>query len=433
MRKRTTLVAACAAVAATALSAQSAFAGDVRVIDQSTGQPRLLFTEARTAPDPTGATSNVPEQNNVTISLSGTAITVQDTIPLNQVPGRNYPGCASVDPNTVSCDATGMSQLSFNLGDLEDRFNNTTAIPAGVVGGSGTDTIVSAGAGDDLISVNGGSKPETDIVGDCGAGNDTVDADRKDDLTAAANCETIKVGGVVLNPGTPPPPPGGVNTPTPPAGKPVVSASPAGTPAPLSVAQLGIAPTRKAGACAVRFIGTATADRIEGTPGGDIEYGMAGDDYMRGQAGDDCLYGLNGNDTLIAEEGGDLLVGGDGRDRLYAGPGTDRLFGNAGNDRLNGDAGVDRLSGGDGADLLRGGANSDQIFGGLGNDLADAGPGNDVISAGPGADHVIAGAGNDRINVRDHRRDVVNCGAGRDSVTADRVDKLLNCERATRR
>jgi Ca2+-binding RTX toxin-like protein len=432
MRKRTTVVAGCVAMAAIALSAESAVAGDVRVVDQNTGHPRLLFTEARTAPDPvTGTTSNVPEQNNITVTQSGNTILVHDDIPLNQVPGRNYPGCTAVDANTASCDATLATQLSFNLGDLDDRFSNTTAVPAVIVGGAGTDTIINSGAGDDLISINGGAKPEADIVQDCGPGNDTVDADRKDDLTAPMNCETLMVGGVVL--GGPPPPPGGANAPPPPADKTVISASPPGTPAPVSLAQLGVAPSRTGGACVTRFIGTAADDRIEGTPQGDIEYGMAGNDYMRGQAGGDCLYGLDGNDTLIGEEGDDLLVGGKGKDLLYGGPNKDRLFGTAGNDRLYGDAAADRLSAGAGNDRLRGGAGNDQQFGGPGDDLLEGGPGRDVISGGPGADHVLAGPGNDRISVRDHHRDVVNCGPGRDSVTADRIDKLINCEHITRR
>jgi len=42
---------------------------------------------------------------------------------------------------------------------------------------------------------------------------------------------------------------------------------------------------------------------------------------------------------------------------------------------------------------------------------------------------VFGNAGNDTINVVDGRRDVVDCGAGRDRVHADRRDVLRNCER----
>ena len=282
-RKRRAFIAGCGVVATMAFFATSAMAGEIRVVDQNTGNPRLLFTEARTAPDPTGATSKVPEQNDISVSQSGNTITVQDAIPLNTVVGKNYPGCTG-SGNTESCDATGVTRLTFQLGDLYDRFTSTAAIPAVIGGGAGTDTIVAAGAGDDLISINGGARAEADIVQDCGPGNDTVDADRKDDLTAATNCETLMVGGVVLS--GPPPPPAGSGAPPPP-GTAVISASPPGTPAPVSLAQLGVAPTRTAGACVTRFIGTAANDRIEGTPQGDIEYGMAGNDYMRGQFGND--------------------------------------------------------------------------------------------------------------------------------------------------
>jgi hypothetical protein len=48
---------------------------------------------------------------------------------------------------------------------------------------------------------------------------------------------------------------------------------------------------------------------------------------------------------------------------------------------------------------------------------------------------VIRGSsGNDRISARDRARDNVNCGSGRDRVTADRIDKVAaNCERVSRR
>jgi hypothetical protein len=52
---------------------------------------------------------------------------------------------------------------------------------------------------------------------------------------------------------------------------------------------------------------------------------------------------------------------------------------------------------------------------------------------GPERDIGRGGAGNDTINVRDGQRDVVNCGPGRDNVTADEVDVVRNCEHVARR
>ena len=45
-------------------------------------------------------------------------------------------------------------------------------------------------------------------------------------------------------------------------------------------------------------------------------------------------------------------------------------------------------------------------------------------------------AGDDIISARDGTRDTIDCGAGRDKVTADRTDTVKNCEfvrRAARR
>jgi Ca2+-binding RTX toxin-like protein len=119
---------------------------------------------------------------------------------------------------------------------------------------------------------------------------------------------------------------------------------------------------------------------------------------------------------------------------LFAGTAkADRLRGSAGSDRISGGRGRDRLFGLGGADCLSGGAGNDTLNGGKGNDTISGGAGNDHITAGPGRNKVSGGAGNDVINVRNHRRDVVNCGKGRrDRVLADKVDKLRGCERVRR-
>jgi Tol biopolymer transport system component len=49
-----------------------------------------------------------------------------------------------------------------------------------------------------------------------------------------------------------------------------------------------------------------------------------------------------------------------------------------------------------------------------------------------GTDRVLAGAGNDLVFIRDRRRDVVSCGAGRDRVVADQLDLFAGCERIER-
>jgi Tol biopolymer transport system component len=113
---------------------------------------------------------------------------------------------------------------------------------------------------------------------------------------------------------------------------------------------------------------------------------------------------------------------------------ADRISGSSGSDRLSGGRGRDKLFGLGGADCISGGAGNDTLSGGKGNDTLSGGAGNDHITAGPGRNKVSGGSGNDVINVRNHKRDVVNCGSGRkDRVVADRVDKLRGCERITRR
>ncbi|MEA2427451.1 MAG: TolB protein [Thermoleophilaceae bacterium] len=112
---------------------------------------------------------------------------------------------------------------------------------------------------------------------------------------------------------------------------------------------------------------------------------------------------------------------------------ADRFRGTTGGDLFNGLGGNDVLRGGAGADCLSGGSGKDKLSGGPGNDRLSGGAGKDVISAGSGRNTVSGGAGDDKINVRNGRKDVVSCGAGSDSVRADRVDKLRACEHVSLR
>ena len=77
------------------------------------------------------------------------------------------------------------------------------------------------------------------------------------------------------------------------------------------------------------------------------------------------------------------------------------------------------LGTGNGNDIVRTGPGPDDVQTGAGNDLVDGGAGLDVINAGNG---------NDTVGVRDGRQDLVDCGGGTDSVTADAVDVLTGCE-----
>ena len=73
-------------------------------------------------------------------------------------------------------------------------------------------------------------------------------------------------------------------------------------------------------------------------------------------------------------------------------------------------------------------AGEDTFRAGPGADVADLGLGNDAVDPGPGSDFVVAGDGDDTISVRDGFGDVVECGPGNDTVTADRLDVLSGCE-----
>ena len=96
--------------------------------------------------------------------------------------------------------------------------------------------------------------------------------------------------------------------------------------------------------------GNELDNRLVGTAFGDTLSGLAGNDRLQGGAGDDTLFGGIGHDELLGDDGSDDLQGEAGDDRLLGGNGTDHLSGGEGIDHLEGGAGADILSGGAGAD-----------------------------------------------------------------------------------
>jgi Ca2+-binding RTX toxin-like protein len=105
------------------------------------------------------------------------------------------------------------------------------------------------------------------------------------------------------------------------------------------------------------------------------------------------------------------------------------INGTAGSNRLVGTAYADVLNGLGGNDLLYGMGGNDTLNGGTGKDRLYGGAGNDLLLPGAGADTVYGGAGNDVVRARDTVADVIDCGTGRDTVYADRHDKVAkNCE-----
>ncbi|MBC7953690.1 MAG: cadherin-like domain-containing protein [Rhodospirillaceae bacterium] len=142
--------------------------------------------------------------------------------------------------------------------------------------------------------------------------------------------------------------------------------------------------------------------------------GGSGSDTLAGGGGDDYAAGGAGNDTLSGSAGADLLRGEDGNDWLDGGDGGDMLEGGAGNDYLTGQSGDDWLYGGDGDDTLNGSSGRNRVFGGNGKDT--------IYVFNEVGDIIDAGAGDDTINTGGYGgTDTVTTGTGRDTVVIQRM------------
>ncbi|NFV79224.1 tandem-95 repeat protein [Magnetospirillum aberrantis] len=142
--------------------------------------------------------------------------------------------------------------------------------------------------------------------------------------------------------------------------------------------------------------------------------GGSGADVLNGGGGNDYITGGAGSDTLNGSIGQDLMRGDDGNDWLYGGTGDDVLDGGTGNDYLSGDAGDDWLYGGDGNDTLIGAAGRNHVSGGNGNDI--------VYVYSESGEIIDAGAGDDTIHVGGYGgTDTVTTGEGRDMIVIQRM------------
>ena len=84
------------------------------------------------------------------------------------------------------------------------------------------------------------------------------------------------------------------------------------------------------------------------------------------------------------------------------------------------------------ADRLVGTPFKDFLHGLGGNDVLRGDAGDDLVDGGTGANRLYGGPGDDVLRARNARRDLVNCGRGRDTAAVDRIDRVVGCERAER-
>jgi Ca2+-binding RTX toxin-like protein len=204
----------------------------------------------------------------------------------------------------------------------------------------------------------------------------------------------------------------------------------------INLAVTGAQDTRTAGADRVSGI-----EVLVGTNGPDVLRGDGGYNHVLGLGGDDVVSGNGSTDTLVGGEGNDLLSGDGGDDVIDGGPGSDT----AGYAASPGGVFVVLRGGGEGAsdtaagmDALHGIENAsgspynDSLLGDGDANRLDGGEGNDRIQGGGGADALIGAGGDDTLLSEDDARDLVSCGAGRDTAEVDARDALgEDCEAGT--
>jgi len=460
------LLVACAAASLSLLACGSAIAAEVSVEEKLWTPP-----DPPTSPYAPTDTNNravlvftaaAGEQNQVTVieaAKNGDLVSLQVTDPGTTLsPGPNCSGGGSPgSPVTCTMHAPKSAQLIY-CGKLCARHEPGSGWTASmrVELGDGSDSfdassfrggyenkyaeVVSGGSGDDRISTGSG-----DDEIDPGTGEDEVHGgDGRDRVFATATAD----GPDLYDLG-----PDGFDMVSYEARAEPVQADPTGGGAPGEGDRFAGTEFLIGGSAddvlsgTTGLVGGPGEDRLKGSEERDWIFGGAGDDLLRGGGGNDELDGEDGNDTLEGEEGDDRLRenprevegdnlslvgfssesttgadfgrGGDGDDIVDLGPEDDVELGEGGKDQVYGGSGADKAYGGPGADAVAGEAGSDQIWGGGGND---------VLRSGRNEEHWYTHPP----QPLDPWSDRVDCGAGRDSASANPWDRVRRCEARSR-
>ena len=347
-------------------------------------------------------TAAAGEANDVTVTRQGFVHTIRDAGASIEVGS----GCSRVDAQTVTCNA---EVARIALGDGADQ---ATSSAGTVDGGDGNDVLSvlsgNGGAGDDIVtceptvvSCSLGGGPGADRVTG-GPMSDSI----FDDASGAGDDDLLDGGD-------------GVD---------VISYD-------LHTTAVGV----ELDAIPQRVVAEGENDSIARF---ERVYGGAGDDVLGTASGvtiSQFIYGARGgagNDQIFIRSTASA-TGDDGNDTITGLAGTTSGFdGGSGDDRITGAEGRDRILGGGGRDVIVGGDGRDVIEGGVGDDDLSGGAGDDRIEGFTGADVLRGQEGNDLLASGDGRQgnDRLSCGAGtRDRANADRRDRVVGCERVTRR
>ena len=353
------------------------------------------------------------------------------TITVADPAGLDFESAASHDIMVEVRDSAGATyQQVFTIGVADIANDRTATVTAGsftaptaenwtVTGGTGVDTIATAGGADAVLGAGGDDAIVTgdgdDVIAYLGAANgfDAVDGGAGDDRLLALRDGTV-IGLTALS---------------------GVEAIDADGHAGVAVAGSGRSDVLDLAAVTLTGVARidtgAGNDTLTGSAGADTIAGGAGNDLLRGGGGDDVFLfatghgtdridGGAGQDTLRAEADG-TVIGAQwiaGIEAIDAGGHADVTVaftgGNdsasfeqialtgiasidlgAGNDRFRGSAGTDRVDGGAGDDLLIGGAGDDVLLGGDGADVFEIayGAGIDTIDGGDGVDTIAVTTG----------------------------------------
>ncbi len=182
-----------------------------------------------------------------------------------------------------------------------------------------------------------------------------------------------------------------------------------------------------AGAGANTITGTSGNSRIWAEDGADTITLTSGHSVIRAGAGANTVTATSGNNIITAGSGADTVTVTSGNNAICVGDGANTVTATSGNNTIVTGSGADTITVTSGTNVIHAGAGANTITATSGRNIIISGDGADDITATDGGNHIEAGngantiatgAGNDTI-VTGVDIDTVAAGAGDDSITVN--------------
>ena len=158
-------------------------------------------------------------------------------------------------------------------------------------------------------------------------------------------------------------------------------------------------------------------DIIMAGDGANTITGLGGDKIITAAAGADTITFTTGNNTVHAGAGANTITGTSGNSKIWAGDGADTITLTSGHNVIRAESGANTITATSGNNIITAGAGADTVTVTSGNNATCVGDGANTVTATSGNNTIVTGSGADTITVTSGNN-TIHAGDGANTITA---------------